>query len=55
MKVIREYMCDFLDYKIKDMIRMKNFIEEEALEEEPELEKAEEQPISYFHTIIASQ
>jgi hypothetical protein len=39
-------MCDFLDYEIKDMLRMKKFIEEEGLEEEPELEKAEEQPIT---------
>ena len=40
------YMCDFLDYEIKDMLRMKKFIEDEALEEEPELENAEEQPIT---------
>jgi hypothetical protein len=45
MKVMRGYMCDFLDYEIKDMLQMKKFIEEEALEE-PELEKAEEQPIT---------
>jgi hypothetical protein len=38
-------MCDFLGYEIKGMLRMK-LIEEEALEEEPELEKAEEQPIT---------
>jgi len=35
-------MCDFLDYEIKDRLRMKKFIEEE----EPELEKAEEQSIT---------
>jgi hypothetical protein len=46
MKVMRRYMCDFLGYEIKDMLRMKKFIEEEALEEGPELEKAEEQPIT---------
>lgn len=45
MKVIRRHMCDFLDYEIKDMLRMKKFIEVEALQEEPELENAEEQPI----------
>jgi len=37
-------MCD--GYEIKDRLRMKKFIEEEALEEEPELEKTEEQPIT---------
>jgi hypothetical protein len=46
MKVMRGYMCDFLGYEIKDMLRMKKFIEEDVLEEEPELEKAEEQPIT---------
>jgi len=35
-------MCDFLDIEIKDRLRMKKFIEEE----ESELEKAEEQPIT---------
>ena len=39
-------MCNFLGYEIKDKLRMKKFIEEEALEQEPELEKAEEQPIT---------
>jgi hypothetical protein len=39
-------MCDFVGYEIKDRLRMKKFIEEEALEEEPELEKPEEQPIA---------
>lgn len=39
-------MCDFLDYEIKDRLRMKKFIEEEALEAEAELEKSEEQPIT---------
>jgi hypothetical protein len=39
-------MCDFLGYEIKDRLRMKKYIEEEALEEEPELEKPEEQPIT---------
>jgi hypothetical protein len=42
MKVMRGYMCDFLGYEIKDKLRMKKFIEEE----EPELERTEEQPIS---------
>jgi hypothetical protein len=43
---------DFLGYEIKDMLPRKKFIEEE----EPELEKAEEQPItiSQVHTIITS-
>jgi hypothetical protein len=35
---MREYMCDFIDYEIKD----KKPIEVE----EPELEKSEEQPIT---------
>jgi hypothetical protein len=39
-------MCDFLGYEIKDRLRMKKILEEEALEEEPELEKAQEQPIA---------
>ncbi|HXX99015.1 MAG TPA: hypothetical protein VEL11_18130 [Candidatus Bathyarchaeia archaeon] len=39
-------MCDFLGYEIKDRLRMRKFIEEEALEEELDLEKAEEQPIT---------
>jgi hypothetical protein len=39
-------MCDFLGYEIKDRLRMKKFIEEEALEEESELKKPEEQPIT---------
>jgi hypothetical protein len=39
-------MCDFLGYEIKDRLRMKKIREEEALEEEPELEKAQEQPIA---------
>ena len=39
-------MCDFLGYEIKERLRMKQFIEEEALEGESELEKAEEQPIT---------
>ena len=43
---MRGYMCDFLGYEIKDMLRMKKFIEEDALEKEPELEKVEEQPIT---------
>ena len=38
-------MCDFLDYEIQEMLRMKKFIEDEALEEEPELENPE-QPIT---------
>jgi hypothetical protein len=39
-------MCDFLGYEIKDRLRMKKILEEEALEAEPELEKAQEQPIT---------
>ena len=38
-------MCDFIGYEIKDRLRMKKIIEEEALEE-VELEKVEEQPIT---------
>jgi hypothetical protein len=46
------YMCDFLGYEIKDMLSRKKSIKEE----EPELEKAEEQPItiSQVHTIITA-
>ncbi|MGA9153150.1 MAG: hypothetical protein WBZ36_21440 [Candidatus Nitrosopolaris sp.] len=45
-------MCDFLGYEIKDMLSRKKFIEEE----EPELEKAEERPITFrqVYTIITS-
>jgi hypothetical protein len=39
-------MCDFLDYETKDRLRMKKFIEEETLEEDLELEKVEERPIT---------
>lgn len=39
-------MCDFIGYEIKDRLRMKKILEEEALEEEPELEQAQEQPIT---------
>jgi len=39
-------MCDFLDYEVKDRLRMKKFFEEEALVEEPEFEKVEEQSIT---------
>lgn len=39
-------MCDFIGYEIKDRLRTKKFIEDEALYEEPELEKAEEQPVT---------
>ena len=38
-------MCDFISYEIKDRLRMKKTLEEEALEE-PELEQAQEQPIT---------
>ena len=41
---MREYMCDFIDYEIKDKLRMKKPIEVE--EPELELEKSEEQPIT---------
>jgi hypothetical protein len=40
-------MCDFIGHEIKDKWRIKNKIVEEVdLEEEPELEKIEEQPIT---------
>jgi hypothetical protein len=40
-------MCDFIAYEIKDKWRFKYKIaEEEDLEEEPELEKVQEQPIT---------
>ncbi len=40
-------MCDFIAYEIKDKWRFKHKIaEEEDLEEEPELEKVQEQPIT---------
>jgi hypothetical protein len=39
-------MCDFIGYEIKDRLRMKKIIEEEDLEEEPELEEVQEQPIT---------
>ncbi|MGA9150105.1 MAG: hypothetical protein WBZ36_05985 [Candidatus Nitrosopolaris sp.] len=42
----KKSMCDFLGYEVKDRLRMKKYIEEEALEEEPELENSEEQPIT---------
>jgi len=38
-------MCEFIGYEIKDRLRMKKIIEEQELEQ-PELEKAEEQPIT---------
>jgi hypothetical protein len=38
-------MCDFIGYEVKDRLRMKKIIEEEALEE-VELEKVQEQPIT---------
>ncbi len=38
-------MCDFIGYEVKDKLRMKKIIEEEALEE-VELEKVQEQPIT---------
>ena len=48
MVILRiEYnMCDFIDYGLKDRLRMKKTIEEQELEEELEFEKAEEQPIT---------
>jgi hypothetical protein len=40
-------MCDFIGYEIKDKWQIKNkIVEEEDLEEEPELEKIQEQPIT---------
>jgi hypothetical protein len=38
-------MCDFIGHEIKDRLRMKKILEEEALEEELEIEQAQEQPI----------
>jgi hypothetical protein len=38
-------MCDFIGYEIKDRLRMKKIIEDEALEE-VELEKVQEEPIT---------
>ncbi len=40
-------MCDFIAYELKDKWRMKKIVEEEDLEEEqPELEKVQEQPLT---------
>jgi hypothetical protein len=40
-------MCDFIAYELKDKWRMKKIVEEEDLEEEqPELEKVQEQTLS---------
>jgi hypothetical protein len=39
---MRKYMCDFIDYEIKDKLRTKKPIDVE----EPEFEKSEEQPIT---------
>jgi len=37
-------MCDFIGYELKDKWRMKKIVED--LEEQPELEKAQEQPLT---------
>jgi hypothetical protein len=40
-------MCDFIAYELKDKWRMKKIVEDEDLEEEqPELEKVQEQPLT---------
>ncbi len=40
-------MCDYIGYEIKEKWRVENkIVEEEDLEEEPELEKIQEQPIT---------
>lgn len=39
-------MCDFIGYELKERLRMKNVVEEQDLEQEPEFEKAEEKPIT---------
>jgi hypothetical protein len=41
-------MCDFIGYEIRDSTRLKKrpILEEDLIEEEPELEKVEEQPIT---------
>ena len=40
-------MCDFIAYELKDKWGMKKIVEEEDLEEEqPELEKVQEQTLS---------
>lgn len=36
-------MCDFIAYELKDKWRMKKIVEEE---EQPELEKVQEQPLT---------
>jgi hypothetical protein len=38
-------MCDFLGYELKDKWRMKKIVED-LEEEQPELEKAQEQPLT---------
>jgi hypothetical protein len=40
-------MCDFIAYELKDKWRMKRIVDEEELEDEqPELEKVQEQPLT---------
>jgi len=46
-------MCDFIDYELKDRLRMKKTVEEQQLEE-LELEKVEEQPITISKIIKKS-
>ena len=38
-------MCDFIGYELKDKWRMKKIVED-LEEEQPELEKAQEEPLS---------
>ena len=38
-------MCDFIVYELKDKWRMKKIVED-LEEEQPELEKAQEQPLT---------
>jgi hypothetical protein len=38
-------MCDFIGYELKDKWRMKKIVED-LEEEQPELEKAREQPLT---------
>jgi hypothetical protein len=39
-------MCDFIGYELKDKWRVKKFVEEDLEEEQPELEKVQEQPLT---------
>ena len=39
-------MCDFISYEIKERYGKKRLLEDEELEQKPELEKVQEQPIT---------